>query len=94
MATVLIPPPLRAYSGGRARVEVAGGGSLRQVIERLEVECPGIRDQLIEDGGIRAGIAIAVDDELTAAGLLEQVPPDGSVNILPAIGGGATAWRR
>jgi hypothetical protein len=89
VATILIPTPLRAYSHGRDHVDVAGGGSLRQVIDKLEAECPGIKAQLIEDGDIRAGIAIAIDDELTASGLLERVPEDGSVNILPAIGGGS-----
>jgi molybdopterin converting factor small subunit len=89
VATILIPTPLRSYSDGREKVEVKGGGSLRQVIDKLEAECPGIKAQLLEDGDIRPGIAIAVDDELTASGLLERVPEDGSVNILPAIGGGS-----
>ena len=89
MATILIPTPLRAYSGGRDQVEIPGGGSLRQVIDKLEAECPGIKAQLVEDGAIRPGIAIAVNDDLIAAGLIERVPDDASVNILPAIGGGA-----
>ncbi|MPZ48458.1 MAG: molybdopterin synthase sulfur carrier subunit [Dehalococcoidia bacterium] len=91
MATILIPTALRSYTAGRTEVEVPGGGSLRQVIDKLDAAYPGLKAQLVEDDGIRAGIAIAINDELTSAGLLEQVPEDGSVNILPAIGGGSQA---
>jgi len=87
MATVFIPAPLRDYSGGRDRVEVPGG-SLRRVFESLDAECPGIGDELIVDDGIRPGIAVFIDDEQTVAGLIERVPDDGEVRLLPAIGGG------
>lgn len=87
MATVFIPAPLRDYSGGRDRVEVPGG-SLRRVFERLDEECPGIAAELIVDDGIRPGIAVFIDNEMTSQGLLERVPDDGEVRLLPAIGGG------
>ena len=87
MATIFIPAPLRDYSGGRDRVSVPGG-SLRRVIESLDRECPGIGDELIVDDGIRPGIAVFIDDELTSQGLIQSVPEDGEVRLLPAIGGG------
>ena len=87
MATVFIPSPLRDYSGGRDRVEVPGG-SLRRVIEALDKECPGIGDELIVDDGIRPGIAVFIDDEMTSQGLIQRVPDDGTVRLLPALGGG------
>ena len=88
MATIRIPTALRSYTGGLSQVEVEGGGSLRQVIDKLDAAYPGLKAQLVEDGDIRAGIAFAIDDELTSSGLYERVPEDGHVNILPAIGGG------
>jgi hypothetical protein len=91
---VHIPIALRAYSGGRTQVEVAGGASLRRVFERLDAACPGIGDQLVEDGGIRAGIAIFINDEQESEGLIQQVPEEGDIHILPAMGGGADAPAR
>ncbi len=88
MATVFIPTAFREYSGGRDRVEVAAGASLRRVFENLDVECPGIKDELIVDGGIRLGIAVFINDEQTTEGLIQFVPEDGTVRMLPAIGGG------
>lgn len=87
MATVFIPSPLRDYSGGRDRVEVPGG-SLRRVIESLDKECPGIGAELVVDDGIRPGIAVFIDDEMTSQGLIQRVPEDGTVRLLPALGGG------
>ena len=78
---------MRSFSKGRDRVEVEGR-NLRQVIDSLDRACPGIKEQLLEDGDIRPGLAIAVNDELATSGLIEQVPEDGRVLILPAVGGG------
>jgi hypothetical protein len=89
LITVHIPIALRSYSDGRIEVEVAGGASLRQVFERLNSACPGIRDQLVEDEGIRAGIAIFINDEQASEGLIQRVPEDGTIHILPAMGGGS-----
>ncbi len=87
MATVFIPAPMRGFCGGRDRV-VVEGRTLRQVFDHLDAACPGIKAQLIVDDAIRPGIAVAVDDELTASGLLQPVPVDGVVHIVPAMGGG------
>jgi molybdopterin converting factor small subunit len=88
VATIYIPNALRQYTNGRDRIEVEGGGSLRRVIDKLEVVCPGLRDLLIEEDEIRPGIAFFVDDEMAAEGLIQRVGDDGTVHILPAIGGG------
>ena len=90
MVTVFIPGPLRSFAEGRAQVEV-DGQNLRQVIDELEKECPGIKGQLLQDGDIRPGLAFAVNDELATSGLIERVPEDGRILILPAVGGGRSA---
>jgi len=89
MVTVYIPTAFRKFSGDRDQVEVAGGSSLRQVIERLEGECPGIKDQLMFNGGVHPGLAIFVNDEQISQGLIEQIPEDATLRILPAMGGGS-----
>jgi len=90
MITVFIPTAFRKFSANRGQVEVAGGSSLRQVIERLEAECPGIKEQLLHEGGIiHPGLAIFVNDEQITQGLIEQIPEEGTIRILPAMGGGA-----
>ena len=87
MVTVFIPGPLRSYTEGRDQVEVEGQ-NLRQIIDGLEKEWPGIKAQLLQDGDIRPGLAFAVNDELATSGLIERVPEDGRILILPAVGGG------
>ncbi len=89
MVTVFIPAAFRKFSSDREKVEVAGGSSLRQVLERLENECPGIREQLMFEGGIHPGLAIFIDDEQISQGLIEQVAEDATIRILPAMGGGS-----
>jgi molybdopterin converting factor small subunit len=91
VVTVFIPNAFRKFSGEREQVEVAGGSSLRQVVERLEAECPGIKQQLLFEGGIHPGLAIFVNDEQISQGLIEQVPEDATIRILPAMGGGSLA---
>lgn len=93
MVTVHIPTALRSFSGDREKVEVAGGASLRQVFERLNAECPGIKGRLLDEEGqdIHPGIAIFIDDEQTSEGLIQRVPEQASIHILPAMGGGSLA---
>lgn len=90
MTTVFIPSTLRTFSAGRDRVAVPGG-SLRRVIDALDTACPGLKAQLVVDDDIRPGIAFFVNDEQAAEGLIQPVPDDATVHILPALGGGSLA---
>lgn len=88
MVTVHIPSPFRNFSDGRDRIQVEGS-NLRQIIEALDKECPGIKARLIgDDENLRPGLAIAVDEYYTDGGLFQSVPEGSSVHILPALGGG------
>ena len=78
---------MQALTGGNDRVEVAGS-TVRQVVDNLEAEYPGIKDRLVEDHRIKPNIAVAVDGEITPLGLLEKVGESSEVHFLPAIGGG------
>ena len=88
MVTVHIPGALREFSGNRDEVEVEGGASLRRVIDRLDAVCPGIKERLLYEDDIHPGIAFFINNEQTTEGLIERVPEDASIFILPAISGG------
>jgi molybdopterin converting factor small subunit len=91
MITIHIPAAFRVYSGGRDRVDVElpGGGSLRAVIDLLEKECPGIKQPLMFEGGVHPSIAVFINDEQTSQGIIERVPEEADIRLLPAMGGGA-----
>ena len=87
MAKVYIPTLLRQLTGGRAEVEVPGA-TVRQVIENLEEQYPGIAERLLDQGRLRQNISVAVDDEIAPLGLMEAVGPSGEVHFITAIRGG------
>ena len=89
MATVFIPRRLRPLSGGRGQLRVEGA-TVRQVIEALEAECPGIKARLYDAGNdaLTRGMAVTVDGVTGELGLLEKVGPESEVHFLPAIAGG------
>ena len=91
MVTINIPTALRPYAQGREHVYVDGEASLRQVFERLDREAPGIKARLVdEDGqGIHPGIAIFINDDQESEGLIQRVPGEATIHILPAMGGGS-----
>ena len=88
MATVFIPTMLQGLTSGVKQVEVEGG-NVRRVIDRLEELYPGMKARLVEDGGIRPNLAVAIDGEVARMGLLEKVGEHSEVHFVPAIGGGA-----
>lgn len=87
MARVFIPTLLRNSTGGVQDVEVEGN-TVRQIIASLETRFPGISDRLIESGRLRPNISVAVDGEVSPAGLIEEVGPSSEVHFLTAIKGG------
>jgi molybdopterin converting factor small subunit len=89
--TVFIPTLLQPMTGGRISLE-AEGATVREVIESLERECPGIAERLMDAGRLRANLSVAVDGEITPLGLLERVRPESEVHFVAAIKGGAGAF--
>jgi molybdopterin synthase sulfur carrier subunit len=87
MPTVWIPALLRDLTGGQETVTVSGM-TVRQVVESLDRQYPGIQARLCEDDGLRSGIAVIVDTEVARLGLLQPVGEKSEVHFLPAIGGG------
>lgn len=87
MAAVWIPPLMRDLTGGQETVTVAGA-TVRQIIEALDRLYPGMKDRLCDHQGLRSGIAVAVDTQVTRLGLLQPVNENSEVHFVPAIAGG------
>ena len=87
VAKVFVPTMLQSATGGVKEVEVEAR-NVRQVIERLDEMFPGVGARLVEDGDIRANLAVAVNGEVARMGLLERVGEDAEIHFVPAIGGG------
>ncbi len=89
MADVWIPPRLQKITGGKERALIPGS-TVRQLVNNLEKEFPGIKENLYdaELDDLMPGLAVIVDGEASQLGLLERVNEDSEVHFLPAIGGG------
>ena len=74
MARVFVPTMLQATTGGVKEIEVAAR-NVRQVIEQLDEQFPGIANRLMEDGEIRSNLAVAVDGEQVPAVVLSVGNP-------------------
>jgi molybdopterin synthase sulfur carrier subunit len=92
LPTVYIPTLLQTLTGGKSSIEV-GGATVRQVIENLELACPGVGERLLDQGRLRPNISVAVDGEVTPMGLLEPVGPSSEVHFIAAIKGGIGSTR-
>jgi molybdopterin converting factor small subunit len=78
---------LRELTGGQSTVDAAGA-TVREVVEDLERQWPGIRDRLIDGGRLRSNLSVAVDGEVSPLGLGEAVEPASEVHFVAAIRGG------
>ena len=89
MATVRIPTPLRTLTGGEDQVQ-ALGDTVKDVIENLEKNHPGIRERLLDDKGVRRFVNIYVGDEdiRFLDGLATPLKATDEISIVPAIAGG------
>jgi len=87
MAIVHIPNHMRRATNGAATVELPGG-KLGRVIDALLVAQPGLRAEIMLEGRVRPDISIAINSTMTENGLLEDVPDDAEIHLVPAIGGG------
>jgi MoaD family protein len=89
--TVRIPTPLRTLTEGKDEVE-AKGSTVREVIDNLEGNYPGIKDRLCDDKGVRRFVNIYQNEEdIRFLDSLETAVKDGdSISIVPAIAGGRT----
>ena len=89
MPEVWIPSKLQQLTGGKQQVQVEGS-TVRQVINSLEKQYPGIKEFLCDETeeDLIPGIAVIVDGETSQLGMLQKVQANSEVHFLPALGGG------
>jgi MoaD family protein len=86
---VRIPTILRTYTGGAKSVE-GSGDTLGDVLSDLESRHQGLRERLVEDGGLRRFVNVYLNDEDVRflGGLQTPVKDGDTVTVLPAVAGG------
>ncbi len=91
MATIKIPPVLRASVGGEKQVQ-ASGSNVREVLRDLASSHPATEDQLFAaDGELNRYVNIYLNDEdvRVLEGLETAVGESDTLVILPAMAGGS-----
>jgi molybdopterin converting factor small subunit len=84
--TVVIPSPLRSYTG--ARMVAADGTTLADVLADLDRRFPGLRFRIVdEQGRMRTHIRFFVNGEQTFD-LSQALAPTDEVQIVQALSGG------
>ena len=87
MPILWIPAPLRDLTQGKSSVTVTGS-TVREAIEDLEVQFPGIRERLCEGDRIRSNISVFVDGQVTHLKIRERLEETREVHFVIAISGG------
>lgn len=87
---VLIPTPLQKLTQNQATVE-CNGGSIAELLDSLETNCPGIKARLCDDKGeLRRFVNFYVNNEdiRFLDGSDTSLQDGDEVSIIPAIAGG------
>ena len=87
---VRIPTILRTYTDGAKQVE-GTGSTLGELLADLDGKHGGLRDRLVDGGGLRRFVNVYLNDEDVRflAGLDTPVKDGDTVTVLPAVAGGA-----
>jgi molybdopterin synthase sulfur carrier subunit len=87
MATIFIPAQLRILTAGTEKLEM-DVHNVREVIDQLEQQFPGIRDRLCQEDQISPSLQISIDSVITSRGMIANIQPNSEVHFIPAIAGG------
>src|ERR1700674_2727859 len=93
MAKVLIPTPLRQFTGKQDAVSVAGG-TVGEVLQALISQYPDLRKQIFNDEGrLRSFVNVYLNDEdIRYLGRDATAVADGdTLSLVPSIAGGSAA---
>src|SRR3954447_4644070 len=92
MAKVLIPTPLRQFTGKQDSVQ-ASGATVGEVLAALTAQFPDLRKQIFNDEGkVRSFVNVYLNDEDIRYLKKDQTPAqDGdTISLVPSIAGGST----
>ncbi len=81
MIRVVLTGNLRRLVGGAGEIEIEAA-TIGQLFRALDARYPGIAPHL------ESGVAVAIDGEIFQEALLEPIPPDAEVHLMPQIAGG------
>jgi molybdopterin synthase sulfur carrier subunit len=87
---VLIPTPLRRFTGGEGRVEIAAT-SVAEALDTLGAQFPGLDERLRDDSGnVRRFVNVFVNGRniRDAEGTETSLAPGDELGIIPAMAGG------
>ena len=87
MATIFIPAQLRTLTAGIEQLDM-DVHNVREVINQLEQQFPGIRDRLCQQDQISPSLQISIDSVITSRGMIAKIQPNSEVHFIPAIAGG------
>ncbi|WP_405142278.1 MoaD/ThiS family protein [Sphaerisporangium sp. NBC_01403] len=88
--SVRIPTILRTYTDGAAEVN-GEGATLREVLQKLESDFPGIGARILDETGkIRRFVNVYVGEEDVRFmdGLDTATPEGAQISVIPAVAGG------
>ena len=89
-ATVRIPTPLRSVTGGLDKANV-NEGSMKDIVQGLEEQFPGIKARLCDDeGNLRSFVNVYVNGEdIRFIDNMDSTIKSGDeISIVPAVAGG------
>ncbi|HCG91865.1 MAG TPA: molybdopterin synthase sulfur carrier subunit [Dehalococcoidia bacterium] len=88
--TVRIPSPLRRLTEGKDVVD-ADGGTIKDVIENLELNFNGFKERLIDENGEMryfVNVYLNGEDVRFLDGILTKTNKGDEISIVPAVAGG------
>ena len=90
MASIKIPTPLRAYTGGNAVVQVSGN-TVGDILSNLLEQHPDLRQHIYEGDDLRSFVNVFLGEDNTRDpdGMATTVSEDAQLRIIPSIAGGA-----
>ena len=88
MIEVFIPAPLRKLTGGQSKVSIEQARTVAEALSLVDEQYPGLRERLVTDGALRAGMQVTVNGSIAANGLRHPLTDGAEVHFLPALGGG------
>src|SRR5690242_8844473 len=92
MAKILIPTPLRQFTGKQDAVN-ATGGTVGEVLTALTAQYPDLRKQIFTDEGkVRSFVNVYLNNEDVRYLNKNETPTkdDDTISLVPSIAGGST----
>ena len=89
MASIKVPTPLRAYTGGEAQITV-DGETVGAALDDLVTQYPDLKPHLFNGDELRNFVNIFIGDEDVRFmdGLNTEIDAEDSLRIIPSIAGG------